>query len=75
MVYRTYVMPWLAGNPAHPADTITAVWWLVAAALAFHVGLHLVAGHGFLGHATVVLILLVRYATLWLPPQPQLAPA
>lgn len=46
-----------------------------AAALAFHVGLHMVAGHGFFGHMTVVLILLVCYDTPWLRPQPRLAPA
>jgi hypothetical protein len=46
-----------------------------AAALALHVGLHLVAGHGFFGHTTVVLILLVCYDTPWLRPQPRLAPA
>jgi hypothetical protein len=46
-----------------------------AAALAFHVGLHLVAGHGFFGHMTVVLILLVCYDTPWLRPRLRLAPA
>jgi hypothetical protein len=46
-----------------------------AAALAFHVGLHLVGGHGFFGHMTVVLILLICYDTPWLRPQPRLAPA
>jgi hypothetical protein len=46
-----------------------------AAALAFHVGLHLVGGHGFFGHMTVVLILLICYDAPWLRPQPRLAPA
>jgi hypothetical protein len=44
-----------------------------AAALAFHVGLHFVAGHGFFGHMMVVLILLVCYGSPWLRPQPQVA--
>jgi hypothetical protein len=38
-----------------------------AAALAFHVGLHLVGGHGFFGHMAVVLILLLCYDPPWLP--------
>ena len=46
-----------------------------AAALAFHVGLHMVGGHGFFGHMTVVLILLICYDTPWLRPQPRLAAA
>ena len=46
-----------------------------AGALAFHVGLHLVAGHGFFGHTTVVLILLVCYDSPWLPFQPRRAAA
>lgn len=37
-----------------------------AAALAFHVGLHLVGGHGFFGHMAVVLILLLCYDPPWL---------
>jgi hypothetical protein len=46
-----------------------------AVALAFHVGLHLVGGHGFFGHLAVVLILLICYDAPWLRPQPRLAPA
>ena len=46
-----------------------------AVALAFHVGLHLVGGHGFFGHMAVVLILLICYDAPWLRPQPRLAPA
>lgn len=46
-----------------------------SAALAFHVGLHLVGGHGFFGHMTVVLILLICYDTPWLRPQPRPAAA
>jgi uncharacterized membrane protein YphA (DoxX/SURF4 family) len=37
-----------------------------AAALAFHVGLHLVGGHGFFGHMAVVLILFLCYDPPWL---------
>jgi len=46
-----------------------------AAALAFHVGLHAVAGHGFFGHMTVVLILLICYDSPWLPFRPRPASA
>jgi uncharacterized membrane protein YphA (DoxX/SURF4 family) len=42
-----------------------------AAALAFHIGLHLVAGHGFFGHMAVVLILLLCYDPPWLPRRAQ----
>jgi Vitamin K-dependent gamma-carboxylase len=44
-----------------------------AAALAFHVGLHLVAGHGFFKQMAVVLILLICYDSPWL--RPRLRPA
>jgi hypothetical protein len=43
--------------------------YFFAAALVFHVGLHLVAGHGFFGHMAVVLILLICYDTPWLRPR------
>ena len=46
-----------------------------AAALAFHVGLHLVGGHGFFGHMAVVLILLLCYDPPWLPFPARPAPA
>jgi hypothetical protein len=42
-----------------------------AAALAFHVGLHLVGGHGFFGHMAVVLILFLCYDAPWLRPRVQ----
>jgi uncharacterized membrane protein YphA (DoxX/SURF4 family) len=49
--------------------------WFFAAALGFHVGLHLVAGHGFFGHMAVILILLFCYDPPWLraPPRPAYA--
>jgi uncharacterized membrane protein YphA (DoxX/SURF4 family) len=43
--------------------------WFFAGAVGFHVGLHLVAGHGFFGHMMVALILFFCYDSPWLRPQ------